>query len=557
MNGNVGVGTIAPNAGIDVVGGGTGIGFSKIAQYSTETWSLDAVVVGDRMYAADGNRLDIFDITHPATQVLLSGYDFGAEVTTVRVAGNFAYVSVNNILYVLDISMPTHTPILLGTYATNSSINDLQVQNGFVYVVDSYGLYDFDVSQISLQNPSAPILVSDGVYGTDASPIRLAVSGNYAYLSEQTNELKIINISDPSNPQVASTYTQGNDAFVGGVAVSGNYVYFTRDTNDGQSFVVLDVSNPLAPVKVASMDIGSYRANTRVVISGNIAYVADAFNDDSVFLINISYPANPILLGHATTDGISFGVAPFKDGFFVAEGPSGIEAYSTPINYAALFNNGNVGIGTNDPGFTLDVSAVKATATLTLTAGQDADGFELTDNTGAQWTYEFDNNNSNSGSNYVINLLDGNSNTLSLTKLIDVTTKAINDSGKFTATRTGNAISVQQLAAGASGNVFNYLYHDTDTMVTHPTHHSTNILLTDFINGTNGDINFGGQLYQNGSQFMSSQWATVEGGISYDAGSVAVTAGDVNFSGGNFSVGGGALAYDNTTGVTSIDNLLV
>ncbi len=222
---------------------------------------------------------------------------------------------------------------------------------------------------------------------------------------------------------------------------------------------------------------------------------------------------------------------------------------SAPINYAALFNGGNVGIGTNDPAFNLDVGAVKATATLTISnLPLDADGFELTDNSGTQWTYEFDNDGMNSGTNYQISLLDGQLEPLTQSRLIDATVTMINQSNKFTATRIGDTISIQQLSSGVSGNEINYLFNDTDTQITHPTHHSLNIILTDFINGANGDINFGGSLYQNGTQFKSSQWTTVEGGITF-------TDGNVTMSGGNVSIGDGSFLYDNATGITSIDNL--
>jgi hypothetical protein len=54
----------------------------------------------------------------------------------------------------------------------------------------------------------------------------VAVSGNYAYVTDPYAGLHVIDVNDPANPQWVGGYdTGGNFSRADGVAVSGNYAY--------------------------------------------------------------------------------------------------------------------------------------------------------------------------------------------------------------------------------------------------------------------------------------------------------------------------------------------
>ena len=178
--------------------------------------------------------------------------------------------------------------------------------------------------------------------------------------------------------------------------------------------------------------------------------------------------------------------------------------------------SGNVGIGTINPGYKLEVSDTAAFAEINI--GQDSvmpvDGqnFTLVDTNSNSWTYEFDNNGS-VGENYSINLQQPNGDfsyggaDLTKSELLSEIADKINQSGKFMASVQDGYVKIFQLNQGAIGNKYNSISGQTGFSDT--THYSTGFSVTDFVGGTSGDINFTGNIYKNGSLYAgASQWTT-------------------------------------------------
>jgi len=97
------------------------------------------------------------------------------------------------------------------------------------------------------------------------------VSGDYAYVIDDTEGLVIVDVSDKEKPVVAGSYNAVEDAC--SVAISGNYAYVT-DKHDG--LVIVDVSDKEKPVRTGNYNVRGYAR--AVVVSGDYAYVADRGN---------------------------------------------------------------------------------------------------------------------------------------------------------------------------------------------------------------------------------------------------------------------------------------
>lgn len=168
------------------------------------------------------------------------------------------------------------------------------VSGNYAYLVRNTTSNNFIVIDIS--NPSAPSIVRTSTF--TGTPTNIAVSGNYAYVTNQTatSGLQIINIATPSSPTLTRTVALTGTAGALGVAVSGNYAYVTRaasTTTNSNEFTVVNITTP-ASASVA----GGYNNNVQmneVHINGNYAYVATSSLTQQMFVINITTPTSPTL----------------------------------------------------------------------------------------------------------------------------------------------------------------------------------------------------------------------------------------------------------------------
>jgi hypothetical protein len=121
------------------------------------------------------------------------------------------------------------------------------------------------------------------------TPTNVAVSGNYAYVSNSssTAELQIVNMTTPTSPTLAGTYNASGTAGGLGVYAVGTTVYLTRAANGGNDeFVVINAATPSAPVRVTgySLNVSMYE----VYVSGTVAYIATGSDTQELLVVNLS-----------------------------------------------------------------------------------------------------------------------------------------------------------------------------------------------------------------------------------------------------------------------------
>ena len=102
---------------------------------------------------------------------------------------------------------------------------------------------------------------------TNAQALGVAVAGNYAYLANQYDGLRIYDVSDPTNPFEVAHVNDGGLASC--VVLSGNYAYLA---NGGDGLRIYNVSDPTHPVSVGHATEGSPILETwDVAVSSNRA----------------------------------------------------------------------------------------------------------------------------------------------------------------------------------------------------------------------------------------------------------------------------------------------
>ena len=161
----------------------------------------------------------------------------------------------------------------------------------------------------------------------------MAIKGDYAYVADGQEGLRIIDISNFSNPGEISFLNTGG--FAKDITVSEDYAYIVDDIN---GLHIIDISLPSNPVEVASLNTG--KGGQRIAVSGNYAFVADV--DDGLRIIDVSNYSYPFEA--AIDSGFPSGVAISHNFAYVTNGHGlKIIDISYPPNWAEVgfLNTGN------------------------------------------------------------------------------------------------------------------------------------------------------------------------------------------------------------------------
>lgn len=153
----------------------------------------------------------------------------------------------------------------------------------------------------SLVNPARPVGVGHVGAGGDYVEA-VALSGHYAYTANFYGGLRVYDISDPANPNFLAQGQNGGSYGIG-IAVAGSYAYLA-DAGDGLR--IYDISDPSKPgASIAHLNDGGSAQG--VAVAGHYAYLANG--DDGLRVYDIANPSNPVAVGHVNDGGTSVGLA--------------------------------------------------------------------------------------------------------------------------------------------------------------------------------------------------------------------------------------------------------
>jgi len=146
------------------------------------------------------------------------------------------------------------------------------------------------------------------------------VDGDYAYVTNENEGLKIVNISNPSNPNIVGSYSTPDIAQ--SVFIDGDYAFLADFHGDTYwvNFQVLDVSDPTNPLSLGNCSTFYYAR--AVVVEGNYAYVANS--EYGLSIVDISDPSNPSQTRVINTNGKSYDLAIAGNYIFLADGTNGL-----------------------------------------------------------------------------------------------------------------------------------------------------------------------------------------------------------------------------------------
>ncbi|MFN8180013.1 MAG: FlgD immunoglobulin-like domain containing protein [bacterium] len=272
--------------------------------------------------------VDVADPTAPA----VIGWLSLDEAMRVAVEGGVACVVGGESLLIVDVTSPA-SPRLRSHVSLREPCYDVALQGGLCYVVgSSLTLFDVTGPQTHDRLGAYIFILADG--------LRVAVSGDHAFVMAREREaltLQVIDVSDPRAPQWQANCGVRGQA--GGITVAGTRVFVA--TGEPSGLRIIEAGNPSAvryrtaigrnPADaVAARRNYAYAVGTSGSPASHCLTVLDAstFNPTRINAVLLPGPAGPV-------DVCVDGDAPYA---FVASAGSGLQVVdvSHPMNPALV-----------------------------------------------------------------------------------------------------------------------------------------------------------------------------------------------------------------------------
>ena len=307
----------------------------------SETYKLtDMAKRGPHVFVVGWDGLHIIDVADVTWPILLISYQIVGygNALSVALSGNYAYLGYGSGLRVLDISNPAK-PEEIGVYSDLMGVQDIAVAGSYAYLALATGGYGDGLAILDISNPATPALVTLPQLQLPASG--LAISGSYAYLAQ--GGLRIFDISNPFLPvEVGFCDCAGGDWTIS-VVLQDQYAYISNYSN---GMLVVDVSDPAQPAQAGLYDPEPYQLfEVRdVFVVGDRAFIGFSY-PAGMEIVDISSPANPARVGDYLVPGASWDVAVAHQNVYIAD-EVGLHvldrsdpAHPAPVGYSATGGN--------------------------------------------------------------------------------------------------------------------------------------------------------------------------------------------------------------------------
>jgi len=263
-------------------------------------------IVGDTAYVATTNTLFIFNLSNPASPVLLSATPMPTDTSGVSVQGSVAYLChyYTNQMTIWDVSHPA-SPVQLSASPGGTQPYDIFASGTTAYIADLAG--KTLVTNSALASPFAPTMTSKVAVN---KPDYVWKEGGYLYTANRLTasgasggSVSVFSVADETHPALVGSVNLPTPIY--SVAVYGSHVYATGYATG--NVYVIDVSDPAQPKLVATVSNAAYNSSHVLVtnpgpwdirILAHFAYVAEA-RSDWMEVFDLTNPASPVLVSQA------------------------------------------------------------------------------------------------------------------------------------------------------------------------------------------------------------------------------------------------------------------
>lgn len=189
--------------------------------------------------------------------------------------------------------------------------------DGTYGLVQSGGIWTLSGSSDTTNNFTRSVTIATN--GTNRKLVTSTVSWPQGSTTTQTNVSTLYSnwaaaIAIPKT--WANAFQQGSTDITGTtaayrVATQGDYAYVIRNTNTA-NFYVINISNPASPTVVGSLNIAANPSN--IAVNGNYAYVSSTNDNAELQIINVTNPAAPSISSSYNASGTANGLGVYVVG---------------------------------------------------------------------------------------------------------------------------------------------------------------------------------------------------------------------------------------------------
>lgn len=235
----------------------------------------------------------VLDLSNPASPVEVASLNI-QTVEDIAIDGSlgFAFSRATWEIIPIDLADPVH-PVEYPAFLPSAFVNCIAADQPYLYMGDSTGnLWVADAS-----NPNALSVVANVSITTGAFVRDLAISGHYLYAATGTHGTYVVDIANPLLPDVVAHLS---DIDVERVDLKGQYLLRSRA---GFGFAIDDMSNPEVPTALSELNGATWTNAT--AIDGDLAYMAGESNPGGLWIVDLSQPSSPQVIGSAMLPAVA------------------------------------------------------------------------------------------------------------------------------------------------------------------------------------------------------------------------------------------------------------
>jgi hypothetical protein len=166
-------------------------------------------------------KLDVWDLSMPSKPALISRFEIGSDVFDLDIKNNYAYLASSNGLLILDITTPS-APVLVSKNEHLGSLGAIKIVGNNAFCITN-NLWDSNAGFIVVDISNHYQLRQVGIYASAKAGGTLDVRGDFAYLSNSNQGVKVLDVSDFSSIKIVGRYS-GN-GYCRAVRYHNGYLY--------------------------------------------------------------------------------------------------------------------------------------------------------------------------------------------------------------------------------------------------------------------------------------------------------------------------------------------